>query len=454
MFPPVLELFKFVRPFREQLIGLFFWQFCLCLFLAVHLKISLTLDSKWIEIFRKIETVLVGLVIFWAVFLLYAQYAALIGWVNKGKYAFWDLLAGQFLQRRLYIPNPPYTHDLTLYKGNWYVPMPPLPAIMMVPLALLIGADEINASYFSIFFSALNGVILYFILLEMRKRAWIQTSISNIFILVILFLFGTPHFWVGISGRGWYVSQILTVFFLGFAALAALRSLPAWWIGVFIGLAVTARPNSLMSWPFMFAIAMQVLYESGGTIDWKKAFWWSVKTAVPIGAAVAALLFYNYLRFEDWMDFGYKTVNAGADIVASVQAWGIFHPHFIPRNLEVMFFYLPWWNPASRWPIEPSAAGMSVFLTTPALIYLFHRYPKSWWVAGAWTAVAFNVFLLSMYHNTGAHQFGYRYILDFQVPLFVLMAVGFNKKVPWHFLLMVLLSIAVNLYGADWFMNG
>jgi len=119
-----------------------------------------------------------------------------------------------------------------------------------------------------------------------------------------------------------------------------------------------------------------------------------------------------------------------------------------------MLFKLPFWNPGGRWFILPSATGMSVFLTTPALIYLFRRYSKDWWVIGAWAAVFFSVALLSLYHNTGAHQFGYRYILDFLTPLIVLLAVGFKKKTPWHFQLLVVISIAINLYGTHWFMNG
>lgn len=170
--------------------------------------------------------------------------------------------------------------------------------------------------------------------------------------------------------------------------------------------------------------------------------------------AVAGLLTYNYLRFENILDFGYTTVNAGFDIVYNIQTWGMFSPHFIPRNLSVMFLEMPWINPNSHWPIEPSATGMSVFLTTPALIYLFHRYPKQWWVIGAWTAVFCNIALLSLYHTTGAHQFGYRYILDMLTPLITLIAVGFDRKIPWHFVALVLVSIIVNMYGADWFMNG
>lgn len=455
MLPPILGLFKFLRSMRDQLDGLFLWLFLFCLILIVYLRTRYTdlIHEKKAVVF--VENFIIAAVLFVAIFFLYAHFAALIGWVNKNKYAFWDLLAGQFLQGRLYIPNPPYTHDLTLYQGNWYVPMPPLAGVLMVPLAYWIGAENINASYFSIFFSALNGVIIYLVLKELNARKWIQLSSTRVFVLVVLFLFGTPHLWVGISGRGWYVSQILTVLFLALAVYATLRSWSPWWVGICIGLAMTARPNGLMTWPFLFAIAMQLLKEKQGQISWQDAFFWSLKTAVPVVAAVGVLLTYNYLRFDDFLDFGYTTVNAGSDIVANVQEWGMFHPHFISRNLQVMLFEMPWWNPQNRWPIEPSTTGMSIFLTTPALFYLFRRYPKAWWVIGAWTAVLFNIGLLSMYHNTGAHQFGYRYILDMLVPLISMFALGFsNRKMPWHFILFVLLSIVVNLYGADWFMNG
>src|SRR5258706_7036407 len=97
---------------------------------------------------------------------------------------------------------------------------------------------------------------------------------------------------------------------------------------------------------------------------------------------------------------------------------------------------------------------MSMFLATPPLIYLFHRYEFKWWILGAWIAVLLNFVLLILYHNTGKDQFGYRYILDAIVPLIAMLAVGFGQKVPWHFVLLLILSIVINLYGADWLMNG
>lgn len=453
MFPPVLKSFRFLQPWWEQLNGLFFWLFTLSSFLIVFIKItySETVSENRIIYFTEQTLFVAGLFI--TVFFLYFHFAVLIDWVNKTKYSFWDLLAGQFIKGQLYLTDPPYTHDLTFYQGNWYVPMPPLPAILMMPLAYLIGAENISTSYFSMFFSAFNGILLFLILRNINERKWIQISLFGILLLVFLFLFGTPHLWVGISGRGWYVSQILTVSFLAMAIYSALRSGSPWLMGVFIAIAMTARPNSLMTWPFVFAISMQILNESQGKIDLRQAFYWTLKTIPPIIVAVIGLLTYNYLRFENIFDFGYATINGDTSIVYKIQTWGMFSPHFILDNLRVMFFEGPRINLNSRWLIEPSGAGMSIFLTTPSLIYLFHRYPKQWWIIGAWVAIIFNIFLLSLYHTTGAHQFGYRYILDMLVPLILMVAVGMTKKVPWHFVVLVLASIIINIYGADWFMN-
>jgi hypothetical protein len=341
--------------------------------------------------------------------------------------------------------------------------MPPLPGILLIPFAYWLGAENISTSYFSMVASAANGLMLFLILKQLVARKWLEISDHGIFWLVIVFLFGTPHLWVGISGRGWYVSQILTVLFLALAVYAALRSWSAWLIASCIAVAMLARPNSLMTWPFVFAIFMQILKEQQGFINLKQILIWVSKTALPIALAIVVLLGYNYLRFEKITDFGYTTVNAGPEIIGNVQKYGLWSPHFIPNNLYVMLLKTPrinWGTPwptepqGALWPIDPTTTGMSIFLTTPALLYLFRRYPRQWWVLGAWVSVLFNVILLSFYSNTGAHQFGYRYILDFLIPLTTMLAIAIGRKVRWHFVLSVLLSIAINLYGAYWFMNG
>ena len=452
--PPIIRPLSFLEPVSARLGSFIGWVFLASLLLFVMLRVIVPESLQNTQIVERLDQVLILTGLFLVTFFLYSHFAALIGWVNKTRYSYWNLLAGQFIHGKLYLENPPSTHDLTLYNGHWYLPPPPLPAILMMPLAYLIGAGNISTSYLSMFFSAINGMLVYLILRQLNKRQWINISTAGIFILVTLFLFGTPHLWVGISGREWFVSQILTVLFLALAVYAALRSWSAWLVGALIAIAITSRPNSLLTWPFVFAIAMQVLKETQGKINLKQAIQWGLKTMPPIALAVGGLLFYNYIRFGNFLDFGYTTINGDPDVVYNVQTWGTFSLHFIWTNLQVMLFKLPWFHWGGRWPIEPSTIGMSVFLTTPPLIYLFRRYPKQWWILGAWAAVFFNVVLLILYHNTGSQQFGYRYILDFLEPLIALLAVGLGKKIPWHFVLLVLASVAINLYGANWFMNG
>lgn len=463
MAPPILRPFRFLISTHIRLNGFFTWIFIADLLLILLLRIMAIETFRNNSRMAQLDTIFACALLLVMTFFLYFHTAVLIGWINKTVYSFWDLLTGQFIQGKLYLENPPYTHDLTLYNGRWYVPMPPLPAIVLMPIAYWIGAENISTSYSSMIFSAINGMLVFLILKQLVHRKWIELSGNGIFWLIVVFLFGTPHLWVGISGRGWYVSQILTVLFLALAVYAALRSWSAWLVATFIGIAMLARPNSLMTWPFVFAIAMQILKENQGNVTWKQAFKWTAKTVVPIVIAVMCLLGYNYLRFDNWLDFGYTTVNAGPDIVANVQKYGLFSPHFISNNLYVMLLKMPrihWGVPwpiepkGALWPIDPTTTGMSIFITTPALLYLFRRYPKQWWVLGAWAAILFNVIMLSLYSNTGAHQFGYRYILDFLIPLVAMLAVGFGKKVPWHFILLTLVSIVINLYGAYWFMNG
>ncbi len=461
--PPVLRPFRFLASTYLRLGGFLTWIFIADLLLVILLRLraadSLQQD-RWIT---RLDTILGSLSLFCLTIFLYWQIAVLINWVNKHSYAFWDLLVTQLLQGKLYIENPPYTHDLTFYNGKWYVPMPPLPALVMLPIAYLIGVEEINPSLLSIVYSAINGVLVFLILRQLAQRKWLELSWNGIFWLMVVFLFGTPHLWVGISGRGWYVSQVLTVLCLSLAAYATLRDWPAWVVGAFLGLAMLSRPNSLMTWPLFFAIAMQMLRENQGKATWKQAFFWSLKSAIPVALAVLTLMTYNYLRFGDIRDFGYTTVNAGPDIVANVKSYGLFSFHFVPYNLYVMFLKLPqihWGVPwpvqpkGALWPLDPTTTGMSIFATTPVFFYLFRRYSRQWWILGAWAAIFCNLIMLSLYSNTGSAQFGYRYVLDFITPLILMLAIGVGKRVPWHFIVVTLLSIIINIYGAYWFMNG
>jgi hypothetical protein len=439
LIPPVIRMFIFFEQIGRQIDGFLFWLFLASSSLALLLRTSCREYFQENRISHLIDRFLLLAALFLFVFFSYEHLLIWMGGANQSRYSYWNLLADEFLQGRLYLHHPPQTHDLTLYDGKWYVPMPPIPAVVMMPLAYLVGGVKINTSDFSIVFSAINAVLVFLILEQMVKYKWIRLSSIGLAFFIVLFAFGTPHLWVGIRGRAWFVSQIITVTFLALALFAALKPWSPWLVGIGIGLAIGARPNAIMSWPFVFAITMQILKERNGSINFKQMLGWSVKSAIPIGMAVAGLLLYNYARFQDFFDFGYITISGDPIITSNAQAYGLFSPHYIPANLMAMFLNLPAIRPGSEWPILPSTVGTSMFLVTPPLLYLFHRYERKWWIIGAWVSVFMN-FILVMYHNTGAHQFGYRYILDAILPLWVLLAVSLNGRITWHCILLLLFS--------------
>lgn len=392
--------------------------------------------------------------IFLTVLVFYGHLAAWVDWVHKNRFEYWDSLALQFLNGKLYLAEGSVTnfttHDLTLYNGKWYVPIPPLPALLMMPVMLFAAPETIHMGDVSMILGAFNVVVVYWILEGLIARQWVSLSQASRFLLLTLFAFGSNHLWVSIMGEVWFVSQIVTVTFLALAILAALRGASPWVIGALLGIAMLARPNSLMTWPFAFAIAMQIKKDEGTMPGFRHMLDWAVRSALPIGLAILGLLSYNQARFGDFFDFGYVTISGEAAIVQNAQTYGIFSPRYILHNLKVMFASLPQVRIGEKWLLQPSLEGMSIFLSTPALVYLFRRYENRWWILGAWSAVFCNFALLAAYHNTGAAQFGYRYILDAIIPLMALLSLSFQKKLPWHVYALVLCSILVNIYGAAW----
>ncbi len=356
---------------------------------------------------------------------------------------------------KLYLVSPEQTYDLTLHLGQWYVPPPPLPALLMLPYVSLVGSGNVNTVLFSIFFAAVNCMIVFLILDELRKRDWIKLGRGDLLWLVALFGLGTPHWWVGTLGMEWFVSQVVAVTFLALAILFVLKRWSPWLAGLGLGLAMASRPNLFVIWPLLLAIAVQIVREGGGgdqKWSWSWMAGWVVKSVLPVVMVVAGLLLYNYLRFGNPLDFGFMDINGATRIVENARKYGIYNLHFVPINLNVMLLKLPAFK-ASYPFMFPSLEGMSIFITTPALIYLIHRYEKKWWIAGAWVSVILSVGLLSLYHNTGAGQFGYKYVLDFIVPLIMLLAAALGRKSTWVFRVLVVLSMVINCYGVWWFIH-
>jgi hypothetical protein len=426
-----------------------FWQplILLSLFLLAWGGINLPAEKPaWLP---KANRILLPLGVFLIVFAVYHHLSCWLGWFTTLPQTYWDQLAISFLKGKLYLENPAYFHDLTKFEGRWYVPNPPLPAIVLIPF-ILAGGPEINVVRISILFAALNVLLMYFILETAAGHGWIRLDQTGRLWIVALFAFGTPHLYNGLNGQMWFLSRTLTVTCIALGALAALRSWPAWIAGVCLAAAVGSRPDVAVMWPFLLALYAHNAWDQPWRARIRALVSTALQSALPVVLAVAALLFYNYVRFGNWLDFGYTTINGSEQIVHDVQTFGMFNPYFIPRNLNVMFLKFPEIRATPPY-VFPSRDGMSMLLATPALLYLVRKQSLGVWKIGAIVSILINLALLALYHNTGSFQFGYSYLLDFIVPVFLLLAAGFEAKLPRLFMILVGLSGVINLLGTVWF---
>jgi hypothetical protein len=366
--------------------------------------------------------------------------------------SYWHLVADSFLQGRLYLENPDTTHDLTFYNGQWYVPNPPLPALVVMPFVAVVGVDHINMVRFSILIGAINAMVLFQVLTKSSSLNVIPTNRTGNLLLIAVAIFGTSHWWLAIKGQMWYTSQLLTLTFTTLAALLVLYRASPWWVGLSLGIAILSRPNAFTLWPFLAGLKLFLDSMAGKSIrQWKPFLAWSIKSILPVCLAIAGLLYYNFIRFNNWFDFGYVTITSADWLMEAVRTYGIFNIHFLPANFYAMFLKFPHIDLASGcFYFSVTREGISILATTPAIIYIFRRFKLNGWTAGAWTSIILSIGLLLFYHNTGAWQMGYRYLLDFLLPVLLLMGLGIGKRPSWIFIALVILSIIINAAGIYW----
>jgi len=192
---------------------------------------------------------LVCMSIWLSVFVVSLQFAQWFGrWSTPAENQF-NFLAYAFLHGKLYLINSPYTGGLTLYKGHWFVPLPPFPAILMMPFIIALGVQAFNTTTFSLTMAATSAVIVYLILHQLIHSVWIKLSQPGAIWLTALFSFGSMYWFLSIDSRLWYFSQVVTVLFSGLAFLSALKKWSPWLTGFFLAAAILCRPTSLLFGP-------------------------------------------------------------------------------------------------------------------------------------------------------------------------------------------------------------
>jgi hypothetical protein len=337
-----------------------------------------------------------------------------------------SFLAASFLHGDLAFRQMPSRSwaDTSVYNGQYYWPLGPLPAIVLMPFQLVAGMFGIL--FYQGYVQPLFVIVVLLVVYRIARAT--EYGTEDAAYLAFGFGFGTAFLGVAILPWSWFFSQVITCM-LVFAAIAEMiTKRRPWVLGVLFALALATRVTAALG--VLWCVA-----EILGTRDsWRKKLGSLVVLGLPILAVVVVLMVYNHLRFDNVFRTGYAEQLVSAN-VAKTRALGIFSLRHIPGNLYAFLLEAP--HPVTRsdflfslsFPyVTADPLGMSVWVTSPCFLYLFGlRYRDHTSRLLLLTSLVIAVPLL-MYYGTGARQFGYRYSLDFLPFLYYLLMRNYRQQ--------------------------
>jgi hypothetical protein len=361
--------------------------------------------------------------------------------------AYFVPLADAFLHGRLYVTEAPsWLSELVPAAVGWYVPYPPMPAVVLLPFVALFG-PELPQQVISSLAGAASVGLLFLAIGRLGVHGRTR------FGLIAVFAFGTVLWWGASEGSAWLFAQAVAVVFSAAALLVATHRRAPMLVGLLLGCATISRLPVGLTAPFFLAVVVGLpLPFTRGDLRrvLRPAMAFAAGLAVPVGLYAV----YNLARWGTPIDLGYVLI-PGVLEDPIYRDHGILSIFYIPRHLYAIFLRsfdfqeeFPWFRP-SWW-------GLSLFLTTPLYLWLAHapwRDPRVRW---ACVGIGLALIPIVTHGNVGITQWGYRFSLDVQVPLFAVLALAFAGRTQrnWQPIAAGIAAIVVNLYGIVAIRNG
>lgn len=347
-------------------------------------------------------------------------------------------LAVAFKQNALWISDPPswLTELIPIGNNKFYVVYPPMPAILLVPI--LIVWKTFEQQYLAHILGALTAVLL-------AKIAYILSNDKKLTVWIFLLSgLGNIIWFMSATGSVWYLGQITAAFFMTCAIHETIVKKRPFQIGILLGAMYLSRLNTIIAIPFF----LYMIYNK------EKEKWFSSFFQLGLGLLPFILFnfLYNYFRFGTIFDTAYfllpKILNE------ENMPWfvnGVANIVYIPNNIRAMFWSFPKLMDKAPY-IQPSWAGLSIWITTPAFVYALFAPIKNTINKYLWLSILLVFLIVASHGGTGWSQFGYRFAVDFYPLLFVLVINGVKHTngPKWHHWLLLFLSILVNLWGVIW----
>lgn len=369
--------------------------------------------------------------------------------------------AYSFLNGKISLFTTEMTADLSFYDGKKYLYWGPTPVIPILPFIILFGVNFPDTLYTAIL-GSFTPLLIFLILLTLRKLEFVRIDNFRIFLLSIFFAFGTTHFYQSVIGDVWNTSQvinnlfILISLFLFFEFQLRLNTILLFLSACFFGLAFWGRSSYILYLPFFF-IQLLSLSKFKIKINLKKTF---VVFISPLLITGLLILIYNFLRFNSLLESGYTYHNFNPYFLSDFEKYGDLNLSYIPRNLFYMFLNFP--KTINEYPyLVFDKEGNSILAISPLFALVLLIFEPRFWKEKK--EVLFNlslifsslliIFSLLIFWGTGWVQFGYRYLLD-AMPLLLIILARVLGSVPIRLILLLIsISILVNTLGTMWILS-
>lgn len=346
--------------------------------------------------------------------------------------------AYSILEGNLYLPDITPRMDLITdtmeYNGQRYFTLAPFPAFLLVPFVatkLVLGGQIFQQG-------ALNLVIftaVFYICKNLALKKGYETR--DALYLALAFCFTTPFFVLGSIPWSWYFTQIIAVLLMFLSIWEFYGKKRYFLIGILFGMIFMSRFTAGFAGIFF---VLNIIFEPKKELKYKAIE--LAKLGIPIIISGILLLLYNYVRFEDVWNNGYKflAINQYYTEFGLDEKASLFDIRYIPRN-----FYYYFLKPTLGFP------GIGFFYLSPVFLYILKIFKKKTYAKNTREinhvsiTVAVVLFSLLAYYWPGFIQIGPRYILDILPFVYLLLLESFkDHKLPKLAKVLIVVSFVVN----------
>ncbi len=330
--------------------------------------------------------------------------------------------------------------DMISYKGEHYLPYPPLPSIILMPFVAVLGAGQVNTVAIATLMACASLYLLYNIFSKLQVKQGYYPW------LLLGFFFGSGYWYALFTSHHVYAFAHITSCLFQLLFLNEILGKRRWWlIGIFIGCSFLTRQFTLFY--AVFALGYMVYLHRNGKESFKMKN--LVVLSLSLGFFVGIYLLYNYLRFGNLLETGYQHILFIGVLKDRVDQYGVFSTKYFLFNFYSFFlkgFNVEFEGNGYLNIKDMDLWGTSLLAASPFLIASL----KAVWVKPlkmfSWAAIILILTGSLFYHNNGFHQINTsRFSLDFLPLLFILTALGADSIPKWLFKGMIVYAVLLNV---------